>query len=526
MNAILRTVLIGAACLASLPTLAQSATPPSPQAVPPPPSPVPGPDVRVKITDDYAALVARDAYFWAWPMVNIYNRRLAVAKLSKMVRSGPTVSAPINRLGMLTDYVDPAERQVACPNQDVVYGLGVLALDVSPVVVQVPDFGDRFWVYQAIDLRTDGFVQLGKMYDTKPGFYLLVGPNWKGETPRGITKVFRASTNTGLVVPRIFQDDTPEDKRAIQAPLRQVVMYPLAEFDGTMKSIDWTKIAQGPAAKDGAEEVQWVAPEKFVDATRRRAGRRPAVGGRGGALCAAARRARRRQGRSAAPGGDEQGRCRRRQGGGRPLFQFRAWGQQLPYRWTTISNEAAFGSDYFTRTAVARSNILVNAPNETKYFYQDLDAAGARLNGRNRYTVTFPKGLTPPVNGFWSLDALQPEPFLCAQPDRALLGRHQEQGPEIRRGRLAHPLRAGRSAARGTARQLAADAAGRRGQGRHERRLLALHPRLLAEGCRPGRRLDAAAGREHGLGAWINKPVSRDGSRTVGACTARQKSGF
>ena len=103
MNAILRTVLIGAACLASLPTLAQSATPPSPQAVPPPPSPVPGPDVRVKITDDYAALVARDAYFWAWPMVNIYNRRLAVAMLSKMVRSGPTVSAPINRLGMLTD---------------------------------------------------------------------------------------------------------------------------------------------------------------------------------------------------------------------------------------------------------------------------------------------------------------------------------------------------------------------------------------------------------------------------------------
>ena len=23
------------------------------------------------------AMVARDAYFWAWPLVNIYNRRLA-----------------------------------------------------------------------------------------------------------------------------------------------------------------------------------------------------------------------------------------------------------------------------------------------------------------------------------------------------------------------------------------------------------------------------------------------------------------
>ncbi len=87
----------------------------------------------------------------------------------------------------------------------------------------------------------------------------------------------------------------------------------------------------------------------------------------------------------------------------KPLLQFRNYGQQLPHNWSTISNEAAFGTDYFTRTAVAKSNIFVNSPNETKYFYQDLDASGLRLNGGHRYAVTFPKGQTPPVNGFWSL---------------------------------------------------------------------------------------------------------------------------
>jgi hypothetical protein len=61
-----------------------------------------------------------------------------------------------------------------------------------------------------------------------------------------------------------------------------------------------------------------------------------------------------------------------------------------PHHSSTISNEAAFGTDYFTRTAVAKSNIFVNAPIEAKYFYQDLDASGARLNGARRYTVTFP----------------------------------------------------------------------------------------------------------------------------------------
>jgi hypothetical protein len=38
---------------------------------------VPGPVVGTRLTEAYARHVARDAYFWAWPMMNIYNRRLA-----------------------------------------------------------------------------------------------------------------------------------------------------------------------------------------------------------------------------------------------------------------------------------------------------------------------------------------------------------------------------------------------------------------------------------------------------------------
>ncbi len=78
-----------------------------------------------------------------------------------------------------------------------------------------------------------------------------------------------------------------------------------------------------------------------------------------------------------------------------PLFQFRNYGLQLLDHWSTISNGAAFGTDYFARTAAAKSNIFVNRQKETKYFYQDLDASGARLNGRGEYTVTFAKGAQP-----------------------------------------------------------------------------------------------------------------------------------
>jgi hypothetical protein len=399
--------LAGVSFLASASSLAL-ADDLNPQPLPPSPGMAlampAGPDTRVKMTEEYAKLVARDAYFWAWPMVNIFNRRQTFKDVTEIVMAGPVPTAPLNRFAMLTDYITPDQRVVACPNQDVVYGAGSLALDITPVVIQVPDFGDRFWVYQVVDLRTDGVVQLGKMYGTTPGFYMVVGPDWKGRVPDGITRVFRSTTNTGFIAPRIFQDDTAEDRRAIQPVLQQVMMYPLSEYDGTMKMKDWSGIKKLPPKGTASEsETQWVFPEKFFDelaAVLADAPPMPGEEARYGQIRALLEAIKKDPAlkaaliKTVAEADDELV---------KPLFQFRNYGQQLPHHWTTINNEAAFGTDYYTRTAAAKSNILVNSPNETKYFYQDLDAGGARLNGANHYTVTFAKDQTPPVNGFWSL---------------------------------------------------------------------------------------------------------------------------
>jgi hypothetical protein len=363
----------------------------------------PGPDARVKITEEYAKGVARDAYFWAWPLVNMRNRRVAAGQNTEIAIAGGMPASPPNRLSMLTDYIVPEERVAACPNQDVVYGAGTLALDISAVVLQVPDFGERFWVYQVSDCRTDGFAQLGKMHATTPGFYLLVGPNWKGEVPKGVTQVFRSSTGSGIVGPRVFMDDTPEDRQAIQPLLRQIMMYPVSEYDGTMKSIDWSTIPHLPNQATGDEEVKWVLPGTFVDELPAVLADAPPLPGEEAryaqllaVLEAAKSDAKLKQAMTdAAKEADELL--------VKPVFEFRNYGLQLPHHWSTIANGAAFGTDYFTRTAVAKSNILVNIPVQAKYFYQDLDAAGGRLNGASRYIVTFPGDQTPPVHGFWSL---------------------------------------------------------------------------------------------------------------------------
>jgi hypothetical protein len=86
-----------------------------------------------------------------------------------------------------------------------------------------------------------------------------------------------------------------------------------------------------------------------------------------------------------------------------PMFEFRNLGRPLPAHWTTLVNGAAFGTDYRTRTAVAASNVFVNRHRETKYYFQDLDLHGRRLEGSRDYTVTFLPGELPPARGFWSL---------------------------------------------------------------------------------------------------------------------------
>ena len=102
------------------------------------------------------------------------------------------------------------------------------------------------------------------------------------------------------------------------------------------------------------------------------------------------------------------------------------------------------------------------------------DGDGRTLSGANKYTLTFPKGRTPPVDGFWSITMyfndggwwFYPNPlnkFTVSLRDK----------PNIQRRRLADPVLPERVAWQGQGSQLAAGPEGR------------LHPddaHVLAEG--------------------------------------------
>jgi hypothetical protein len=387
-----------------LPPLTAAATPPAPIMTSPDTGPIPtGPVLGSKLTDEFVREVGRFAYLWAWPLVNVFNRYWTQdwVKTKTFLVGGVAPIAPVNQLGMLTDYNEPGQRYITCPSQDLIYGFGVFDLAREPVVIQVPDFGERFFVVQATDQRTDAFSELGSMYGTKPGFYLLVGPTWTGKAPAGIEATFRSPTNLGCIIPRVFQADDRADNAAVQPLLRQIMAYPLSELDGSMKEKDWSEIPVLPWKTLGKEEWRWVEPESFFERLPKALDVCPPLTGEEAQYALV---------RSVLDAADDDRNLRAalKEAAAEadhklvaPLLEFRNFGVPLPHNWTTVINSAEFGTDYYTRTAVAKSNIFINRPRETRYFYQDLDKEGARLNGSRRYTVTF--NPLPPVKGFWSL---------------------------------------------------------------------------------------------------------------------------
>jgi hypothetical protein len=365
---------------------------------------VSGPAPGVVVTRAYVQSVGRMAYLWGWPLVNMANRSMAFSKAPEPGLLGGVVPIAFGRNAMLTSYVSPEEYFVACPNQDVVYGAGFFALDEGPIVFQVPDFRDRFWVYPFYDARTDEFSEIGQQYGTKPGFYLMVGPNWEGERPAGITAVVRSSTSLVFVAPRIFMDDTVADHAAIQPLVSQVVFYPLSEFDGKTKIKDWSKLPYFPAPESsGQGETKWVNPETFFDELPQVMKQVPPLPGEeglyqwiGSVLQAAAKDPEIKKVLTETAVASERELIT-------PLLQWRYNGVSVGNGWISPANGARWGTDYGSRAAIAMSNMYVNRPDETKYFYNDNDSQGKQLEGWNLYAITFAKGQVPPVKGFWSL---------------------------------------------------------------------------------------------------------------------------
>jgi hypothetical protein len=185
--------------------------------------------------------------------------------------------------------------------------------------------------------------------------------------------------------------------------INQIVAYPLKDFDGKMKSKEWSKAPAIPGPKsEGGGETAWVVPEKFFDQLGAVLDTIPPLPGEETLygqfrvlLDAAAKDPAIKQALVQAAIETEREVIS-------PFLEWKRNGRPAGNGWNRSTNNARFGTDYFNRTGTAKSNMFDNKPTETQYFYTDGDSAGAQLDGTSNYEITFAPGQEPPVNGFWS----------------------------------------------------------------------------------------------------------------------------
>src|SRR6266516_4562397 len=160
------------------------------------------PDIRE------AKAIAEEGFIYGLPIVMNY----AVMYEYSVDKNSGQFKAPFNRIKNEARVFTYKDTSIVTPNSDTPYSFLWMDLRAEPMVLSVPAVEKgRYYAVQLEDGNTYNYGYIGsRATGTEPGDYLVVGPNWAGETPPGIKKVFQSTTQFSAVAYRT-QLFNPED---------------------------------------------------------------------------------------------------------------------------------------------------------------------------------------------------------------------------------------------------------------------------------------------------------------------------
>ena len=344
--------------------------------------------------------IAEEGFVFGLPLVMYY----AVMQEFAVDRNSGQFKAPFNEIHSLHHVASPADTAVITPNSDTPYSFLWLDLRAEPMVVSVPAVDkDRYYAVQLIDGNTYNFGYVGtRATGPEAGDYLVAGPDWTGETPGGISGVFRSTTPFPLALIRtqLFDPDDMPNVEKIQAGY---AARPLSAFLGRAAPPAAPEVAFLPATTAGIKDNFFAyldAALRFVPETPRDAAvraRLARIGVGPGATfdvkdLPVEHRAEILVGMKQA---DDK------------VDTWLAGGNKDINGWNVGSffgDEAFFDGDWLMRAGAAKGGLLGNDAVEAMYPYTRKDATGAKLDGsKHAYTISFAPGQLPPVNAFWSV---------------------------------------------------------------------------------------------------------------------------
>jgi hypothetical protein len=345
--------------------------------------------------------IAEEGFIYGLPIVMNY----AVMYEYAVDKDSSQFKAPFNHIKNEARVYTYQDTAVITPNSDTPYSILWLDLRAEPIVLSVPAVErERYYSVMLCDGNTFNYGYIGQRA-TGPdaGDYMVVDPDWKGETPAGIKKVFRSSTQFSLAGYRT-QLFNPQDMPNVVKVQSSYKVQPLSAFlkqpaPPAAPAIDFPKIDK-ELIKTGFFDyldflLQFAPPmpeEKEIRAKLARIGV-----GAGKTFdfksLSPEQKAAMVEGMKAGEAKVEQAVA----GTGKNINGWTLGG-------LAGGDSAFFHGDWLKRAAVAKAGIYANDPVEATYPLTRTDAAGEPLDGsKHNYTLTFPAGQLPPVNAFWSV---------------------------------------------------------------------------------------------------------------------------
>src|SRR3954468_1306160 len=139
-----------------------------------------------------AKKIAEEGFIYGLPIVMNY----AVMYEYAVDRNSGQFKAPFNQINNEARVFTYEDTSVITPNSDTPYSILWTDLRAEPIVLSVPAVEkSRYYSVMLCDGNTFNYGYIGsRATGSDAGDYLVVGPDWNGETPAGIKKVFRSST--------------------------------------------------------------------------------------------------------------------------------------------------------------------------------------------------------------------------------------------------------------------------------------------------------------------------------------------
>ncbi|MBV9939550.1 MAG: DUF1254 domain-containing protein [Acidobacteriaceae bacterium] len=345
--------------------------------------------------------------------------------------------APINQLYKAPSLpVGSQFKDVVLPTTSAMYSTGFFNLKQEPLILHLPEISsDRHFIVQLLD----GWTNVSRRSPTSrlagisptPGDYALVGPDWNGNLPSGISETIRFDTNTVWQIMRVYTTGTKDDQDFVSNQIfKNMTLQPLSSYGNPYTPPD--NLPVNPSIDVVTQPIQQLDsmdacaffgtmsammmtnPPRKIDA-----GVVPILE-RLGIIGAA---------NAPAP---TQFSCASQTQAERTALQLAvATGKQIlnatpppsltPTNWSLPTNVGDYGTRYLLRALVAKDALGANRPQDVVYGYGIHDSTwngssgtsdSHLLYGTNRYVLHFKAQTSqkapleiPPIdgNGFWSI---------------------------------------------------------------------------------------------------------------------------